>query len=129
MNATGTIFRHGIVASLLAGLSVGGLSPCLLAAGDCQSAAPQKTARPCCCHGKCSGHCQMACCQQPAPPQDKAPAPTKLVDNSIAWGLAKCAIAALDAASSRELLRANTPSCIWSTSTDSLLALSIRINV
>lgn len=130
MGAIPTIFRHLLVASLLAGLSTAGLPPCLLAAGNCPSTALHGRAKTCCCKGKCGSHCRMACCQAPAPTQDRAPAPTKVTDDaSVTWGLAATAAAELDAASAAEFRHGISRHGASLAALDSLLALSIRLNV
>jgi hypothetical protein len=130
MGTLSIIVRHLLVASLLAGLSTAGLPPCLLAAGNCPAAAPQSGAKTCCCNGKCGAHCRMACCQSPAPSQDRAPAPTKLSDDaSVTWGLAATAAAELDAATAADFRHGISRHGAWIAAPNSLLALSIRLNV
>jgi len=130
MGAFPTIFRHLLVASLLAGLSTAGLPPCLLAAGNCPSATPSRGAKTCCCKGKCGAHCRMACCQAPAPTQERAPVPTKVTDDaSVTWGLSATAIAQLDSATAADFRHGISRHGAWIAIPDSLLALSIRINV
>ncbi len=130
MGILAIIVRHSLVASLLAGLSTAGLPPCLLAAGNCPSAAAHRDAKACCCQGKCRGHCGMACCQPPAPRLDRAPAPTKLSDDaSVTWGLAATAAAELDQAAAADFRHGISRHGAWIASPDSLLDLSIRLNV
>jgi hypothetical protein len=130
MAAISTILRHLIVAILLAGLAIAGLPPCVLTAGNCPSAAIQHGPKTCCCKGKCGTHCKMACCQAPAPAQDRAPAPTKLADDgSVSWGLAAGAALQLDAIAGAEFRRGSFRPGAWVAAPDSLLNLSIRLNV
>ena len=130
MGALPTIFRQLLVASLFAGLSVAGLPPCMFSAGNCPSAAPRHGAKTCCCKGKCGGHCRMACCQAPAPSQDRAPAPTKLSDDvTVTWGLAATAAAELDAATAADFRHGHSRNGAWIDTADSLLLLSTRFNV
>ncbi|MEX2092045.1 MAG: hypothetical protein WD971_05175 [Pirellulales bacterium] len=130
MGAFPITVRQLLVASLLTGLTTAGLPPCLLAAGNCPSAAPSDGAKTCCCKGKCGGHCRMACCQSPAPTQDRAPAPTKLSDDaSVTWGLAASVAALLDAATAADFRHGISRHGAWIATPDSLIALSVRFNV
>jgi hypothetical protein len=129
MIAFSNILRQSLVASLLAGLTTAGLPPCLVAGANCQAAASAK-AKPCCCQGKCAQHCRMACCQSPNPPQDRAPAPTRLTDDaSVIWGLAPAAVGAIVTLTRAEA-RPGSSGPVFSLATgDSLRELCIRLNV
>src|SRR3990172_10829095 len=121
MGAFPITVRQLLVASLLAGLSAAGLPPCLLASGNCPSAAPNHGAKTCCCKGKCGAHCRMAFCKSPAPIQDRAPAPTKLSDDvSVTWGLAATAAARLDAATTANFRHGISRYGAWIAAPDSL---------
>lgn len=130
MGSNPTIIRHLLVASLLAGVTTAGLPPCLISAGGCAAATAKHGQKTCCCHGKCGAHCRMACCQSPAPPQDRAPAPTKPSDDySVTWGLATTTASAFDAATAVNFRHGISRHGAWIAVPESLLALSIRINV
>jgi hypothetical protein len=130
MGSNPTIFRHLLVASLLAGLSAAGLPPCMISAADCAAAATKHSKKTCCCHGKCGAHCRMACCQAPPPAQGRAPAPTKPSDDaSVTWGLAAATASAFDAITAVNFRHSISRQGEWMAASESLLALSVRINV
>jgi hypothetical protein len=130
MNALPTILRDFLVASLLVSLSAAGLPPCVLAAESCAATTAHHAAKPCCCKSKCGVQCRMACCQAPAPTQDRAPASAKVSDDtSVTWGVASFPSARSCAATSADFHFGNSRSGDWLSAPDSLLRLSIRLNV
>jgi hypothetical protein len=127
-----TKLRLMVVASLLVGLTAAGVSPCPLAAASCGPAAASKPhgARGCCCGADCDGSCGAACCQSPAPKQDRAPAAPKSSDElSTPWGLSLAAVIQIDAPAAADLRHALLGDGVSSFSCASLLALNVRLNV
>lgn len=71
----------------------------------------------------------MACCQTPAPPQDRTPSPTRVSDDhSVTWGLATIG-SEFDAAARAEVRHDATRLGLSLGGIESLLQLSVRLNV
>ena len=121
--------RRSLVAGLLAGLSMTGRSPCLLAAASCQSASASHTAKVCCCKGQCGPRCGMTCCQTPIPKQDRSSAPPKLADEfAPTWGLAPTDAAQVDAPTAADARHGMLHDGAWTATPLTLLAMGIRFN-
>lgn len=130
LNLWKSLGRQSLVVSLLAGLAVGGLPPCLLTGDSCAAAVAHRPASTCCCQGKCGGHCHMACCQSPAPSQERPAAPPRLSDeHSVTWGLVAGATGTLDSAATADFSHGNSHLAAWPATCGSLLILGVRFNV
>jgi len=115
-----------LVASLLVGLIVAGGSNCPLMGGNCGPAGNANS--HCRCGPDCDGHCGAACCQSPAPSQDRKPATPRVADElTQIWGLPLVSTAIESpAAVANQAVPALSVLC---PANDSLLALCVRLNV
>jgi hypothetical protein len=132
MNMLRSKLRWLVIPVLVLGMGATGVSNCLQFGVGCGSpiSTSQKVRTCCCCKGHCHGQCGMACCQKPAPDQDRLPVEPKSHDDSgPSLGLVTTVAAGIDFASVGATQHGILADVASATACPSLLALNIRFNV
>jgi hypothetical protein len=132
MNLHHSKSRWLVVPLLVLSLSAVGIANCPGLGAGWAPRVKSKHAAPvcCCCKGRCEGRCGMACCQKPAPDQDRLPVEPKSQDDSVpSLAIGSVLPAAIDFASGGLPRRQQSAELAATTACPTLLALNVRFNV